>query len=337
MTKRRDALKEYLTPITAEFSAENSMPRPRPQVASGALQSMNEAISGLTQEADELRKALADGQAIIEIDPSDIDSSFVKDRLDDFTGEDFEALVASIRENGQIVPVLVRPHPEKGGRYQLAFGHRRVAALRELGQTVKAFVRDLTDDDLVIAQGNENLERKDLSFIEKALFAFRLEELGMSRAVIMSTFGTSSKGVLSEMISLARKLPIELIETIGAAPGIGRPRWDALAEKLATIGEEAWKEVIKSADFDKLASADRFEALVKALRANPSGKAESPAGPKPWAPQDRSVSVTVKSTTTKAVVTYEAKDGPNFAKYITARLDDLYEAFRKSEKASTGD
>ncbi|RJT30796.1 plasmid partitioning protein RepB [Mesorhizobium waimense] len=335
MTKRRDALKEYLAPITSEFSTENSTPRPRPQVSSGALQSMNEAISGFTQEANELRKAMARGETIIEIDPSDIDSSFVKDRLDDFSGEDFDALVQSIRENGQILPVLVRPYSEKSGRYQLAFGHRRVAALRHLGGKVRAFVRELTDDELVIAQGNENLERKDLSFIEKALFAFRLEELGMSRAVIMSTFGTSSKGVLSEMITLARKLPIEMIEAIGSAPGIGRPRWDTLAGQLATASDVAWKQVVESTSFKRLTSQERFEAVFEALRDQRPRNPKATSDPARWAPKDQSVSVTVKATAKKAVVIYEAKDGPSFATYVAKRLDDLYEAFRKSE-TSTG-
>lgn len=337
MTKRRDALRDYLTPVTAGFSAENSTPRPRPSIASGALQSMNDAISGLSHEADELRKALADGQTIVEIDPSEIDSSFVKDRLDDFAGQDFATLVESIRENGQILPVLVRPHPDKNGRYQLAFGHRRVAALRQIGRKAKAFVRDLTDDELVVAQGNENLERKDLSFIERALFAFRLEELGMSRAVIMSTFGTSSKGVLSEMISLARKLPIELIEAVGSAPGIGRPRWDALVERLAAVEEGTWRQAIASTDFKKLASADRFEAVVGALTGRPASKPKVRPDSQHWGPKDKSVKVTVKATAKKAIITYEAKDGPNFAEYITGRLGDLYEDFRKLQKTSAGE
>ncbi|NKC23412.1 hypothetical protein HED50_22730 [Ochrobactrum oryzae] len=56
MNKRRDALRDFLTPITTnhEFSAENT-PR-RPQVSSGALQSMNDAITGLSNEADELAR-----------------------------------------------------------------------------------------------------------------------------------------------------------------------------------------------------------------------------------------------------------------------------------------
>ncbi|MEZ5784624.1 MAG: plasmid partitioning protein RepB [Rhizobiaceae bacterium] len=336
MTKRRESLKDILTPITSpEFSAENLMPyRQRPQVTSGALQSMNDAISGLSQEAESLRKALAEGYTIVELEPNRIDSSFVKDRLDDYEGEEFAGLVESIRENGQAIPVLVRPHPEEEGRYQLAFGHRRVAALRALGLKVKAFVREMSDEELVVAQGNENLERKDLSFIERALFAFRLEERGMSRSIIMSTFGTSSKGVLSEMIGLARRLPISLIEAIGPAPGIGRPRWIALAEVLEAHPMPDWKSAIDTSSFMKLESADRFEAIFKLLKNKP---ARNDAVPQPWAPADKTLRVSTKQGEKALLMTFTLKDGKAFGDWISSNLDSLYEAFRKSEKDETGD
>lgn len=335
MTKRREALKSILTPITSsEFSTENARPeRQRPQVTSGALQSMNDAISGFSKEAEELRKALAGGSTIIEIDPSRIDSSFVKDRLDCGESEEFNSLVDSIRENGQAVPVLVRPHPELEGRYQLAFGHRRVEALRTLGLKAKAFVREMSDEELVIAQGNENLERKDLSFIERALFALRLEERGMSRPVIMSTFGTNSKGVLSEMIGLARRLPIPLIEAIGAAPGIGRPRWVALVDVLEATRAD-WRSVIDALDFGKLASAERFEAVFQSLREEPT---KSGTDPQPWVPADNAVHVSTKRAPKALVMTFKSKDGKTFGNWISSNLDSLYEEFRKSEKPEVGD
>lgn len=336
MTKRRDALKDYLAPITPEFSAENPPPRPRPHVASGALQSMNDAISGLSSEAEGLRRRLSEGQVIVEIDPDLIDASIVKDRLDSLYGPEIEALAESIGTSGQILPVLVRPHPGKKGRYQLAFGHRRVAAIKRLGGTVKAVVRELTDDELIIAQGNENLERKDLSFIEKALFAFRLEEMGIARAVIMTTFGTNSKGVLSEMISLVRKLPSGLIEAIGAAAGIGRPRWESLANKIGSAKQGTWKAVVTSPDFQELSSADRFERLARSLEKTAVRRTSASGTTAPWTAKDKSVSVTLKSSGKKAVLTYQAADGPNFAHYIAERLDDLFEDFQKSAKSSTG-
>lgn len=336
MTKRREALKNILMPVTsAEFSTENpKVQRQRPQVASGALQSMNEAISGLSKEAEELRKALADGSKIVEIEPDFIDGSFVKDRLDDYEGDEFSSLVESIRANGQAVPVLVRSNPQRDGRYQLAFGHRRVAALRTLGLRVKAVVREMSDEELVIAQGNENLERKDLSFIERALFALRLEERGMSRSVIMSTFGTSSKGVLSEMIGLARRLPITLVEAIGPAPGIGRPRWVALADMLEARPKADWRSLANSSDFKMLTSVDRFEAVLKLLKDNP---AQPETASELWAPADKSVRVSMKQGQNALIMSFKSKDGNTFGAWISSNLDSLYEAFRKSERTGTGD
>jgi ParB family chromosome partitioning protein len=292
MNKRRDALRDFLTPITSnqEFSAENT-PR-RPQVSSGALQSMNDAITGLSNEADELRKALADGQSIVELDAHLIDASFVKDRLDDYAGTDFDALLNSIQENGQAVPVLVRPNPDQSGRYQLAYGHRRVAALKQLGLKVKSFIRYLTDDELIIAQGNENLERKDLTFIEKALFARRLEDRGTTRAVIMATFGTSSRGVLSEMSALARKLPEELIQTIGSAPGIGRPKWDSLATLLANK-PSALETVPQHETLLSLNSTERFDAILASLKQ--ANKAPLKSVDPSWCSDDSQLRAVTKS------------------------------------------
>lgn len=330
MSKRRDALKGFLTPITStEFSAENS-PRPR-HAPSGALQSMNDALTGISHEADELRKTLTNGLTIVEIDPIDIDASFVKDRLDDFEGEDFSNLLNSIRENGQAVPVLVRPHPDQEGRYQLAYGHRRVEVIRQLGLKAKAFIRNLTDDELVIAQGNENLERKDLTFIEKAFFALRLEERGVKRSVIMATFGTRSKGVLSEMIALVRKLPDELVVAIGSAPGIGRPRWDAMVTMLDD-GKGDWRSLVLKPDFQNLSSSDRFERVIKELRHKPTKRGSGTEGYPAWAPRDKSVSVLTKSGPKGVSLEITKSDAKPFADWITGNLDGLYEAFRKSKQ-----
>ncbi|MFP3581837.1 ParB/RepB/Spo0J family partition protein, partial [Arthrobacter sp. SIMBA_036] len=85
--------------------------------------------------------------------------------------------------------VLLRPHPEAKSRYQVAYGHRRLAATRKLGIKVRAVIRELTDEQLVVSQGQENSARTNLSFIERALFAARLEERGFGRDVIMASLG----------------------------------------------------------------------------------------------------------------------------------------------------
>jgi len=139
-------------------SAEPARPRP----TKGAIGAVSKSIADLKS------------RSITEIDPARILSGGLTDRLECEEAAD-EALQASIRDHGQQVPVLVRPHPEQADHYQIVYGRRRVAALRELRMPVKALIRDLDDKALIIAQGQENTARKDLSFIEGHVrgFAYR--------------------------------------------------------------------------------------------------------------------------------------------------------------------
>jgi len=333
MSKRRDALRDFLSPIKqdAEFSAENS-PR-RPQVTSGALQSMNDAISGLSHEADALREALANGSAIVELDANVIDASFVSDRLPDYDSDDFNGLLESIRENGQAVPILVRAHPDKPGHYQLAYGHRRVAVLKQLGTKVKAFVRELTDDELIIAQGSENLERKDLSFIEKVFFAKRLEDRGTSRTVILATFGTSSKGVLSEMIALANKLPADIVEKIGTAPGVGRPRWESFTSLLTPAAINRLRLLIGTEEFSRKSSSERFEAAFNEAR-EPRNKQQKPLAS--WQSHDGSVEIVSRPKSKSLSLEFSSAEGKAFGDWISRNLERLHSEYSENSR-STGD
>ena len=186
------------------------------------------SITQKMERAQELERQLTEGQTIIEVDPDLVDASFVRDRLS-IDAEEIAELVAQIRDHGQQVPVLLRPHPVTHGRFQVAYGHRRLAAIRQLGVKLRAVVRDLTDEKLVVSQGQENNARKNLSYIERALFAARLEDRSFSREVIMSALAVD-KAAVSKMMSVVRALPFELIEAIGAAPETGRRRWMELAE-----------------------------------------------------------------------------------------------------------
>lgn len=187
-----------------------------PRPARGAIGAVSRSIADLK------------ARAVAEIDPFLIDAGGVQDRLESDSAED-EGLRQSIETYGQQVPVLVRPHPQVEGRYQIVYGRRRVLALRDLGRPVKALIRDLDDRELVLAQGQENTARRDLSFIEKVNFARQLQDMGYDRKVICDALSVD-KTLISRMLSLAERLPVELIEAIGAAPSIGRDRWTTLAE-----------------------------------------------------------------------------------------------------------
>jgi ParB family chromosome partitioning protein len=174
--------------------------------------------------------------------------------------------MASIHEHGQQVPVLVRPHPTEPDHYQIVYGRRRVAALRALGQPVKALIRDLDDKALIIAQGQENAARQDLSFIEKVNFARQMQEAGYDRKTICAALHID-KTVISRMLKIADGVPVRLIEAIGTAPGIGRNRWVALADALGCANadiERVEGVALKVADQGSDAA---FEAALKEAEA----------------------------------------------------------------------
>ena len=93
--------------------------------------------------------------------------------------EEMERLKDSIREAGVLIPALARP-AENG--YELISGHRRLAACRALGlSTMPVIVRNLTDEEAVIAMVDSNLQREHILPSEKA-FAYKMKYDAMKRS-----------------------------------------------------------------------------------------------------------------------------------------------------------
>lgn len=88
---------------------------------------------------------------------------------------EMEALTESIRENGILTPLLVRPLNNRKGEYEIISGHRRMRAAEKAGlNTVPAFVSELNRADAVIMMVDSNLHREHLLPSEKA-FAYKLK------------------------------------------------------------------------------------------------------------------------------------------------------------------
>lgn len=78
-------------------------------------------------------------------------------------------LAESIRSAGLHQPVVVRPHPQDSGRFELVSGERRLRATKRLEKTtIQAIVRDLDDDKMEEVALIENVQRADLTPIEEA-------------------------------------------------------------------------------------------------------------------------------------------------------------------------
>ncbi|WP_099867502.1 plasmid partitioning protein RepB [Pararhizobium haloflavum] len=341
----RAAPKSPLPAKESETSAPQRAPETKsaepPRAASGAVKAMGLQLSSVSRELDAaraLKESLSSGDRVVDVDPAIIDPSIVRDRLsqDEDGDETFADLVESMRENGQQVPVLLRPHPDKAGRYQVAYGHRRVSAARRLERPVRAVVRDLEDHELVMAQGKENTERRNLSFIERAFFAQTLIHRGFDRGVVQQALSLH-KTEMTRFLQVAALVPPMVIRAIGPAPKAGRPRWLELAEifqKRPAAMEIAIDEI--NAEAFKAASSDeRFKRLHTRLgkRQLQRAKAERDAATQHFRRGDGQVVASVPPGKRKRIEFDETRL-PGLADYVASALPDLiarYEARSQEE------
>ena len=307
------------------------------RASSGAVRAMGLTLSSITREAEEarvLRQALEEGERIVLLDTARIEASFVNDRLSDAERDDpdFLALVESIRESGQQVPILVRPAPEAAGagqgepRYQVAYGHRRLKAARRLGQPVKAIVKPLSDDELVLAQGKENAERRNLSFIERALFAHTLVGRGFERKLVCDALAVQ-KSELSRLLQVAEAVPFRFVRDIGPAPKAGRERWMALGALFQNgNGAEIEKAIdeVASPRFLSATSDERFQMLFdRLMRRAPKAAPEAETITRP----DGAVFARVERKGRAVRIAFQPDVDSAFIAALTARLKDDYAAF----------
>lgn len=96
--------------------------------------------------------------------------------LDD---ERMDMLVDSIRENGILNPVIVRP--DQNGDYEMISGHRRLHAAGIAGlQKISAIVKEMSDDEAIINMVDANIQREEILPSERA-FSFKMKMEAMSR------------------------------------------------------------------------------------------------------------------------------------------------------------
>ncbi|MGZ2402783.1 plasmid partitioning protein RepB [Rhizobium ruizarguesonis] len=332
MSKRTQSVRNlFAAGPDVQSSADTRQPMQR--VASGAVRSLKDTFSEVERDYEELKQRVADGALPVDIDPSLIDPSPFADRFTEQDASAVEALKQSILEHGQEIPILVRAHPTETGRYQISYGHRRVRAAIELGVKVKAYVRELSDERLVVAQGVENSAREDLTFIERSVFALKLEDGGFDRALIQTALSVDRQEA-SKLIAVGRAIPTWLVEAIGRAPKIGRPRWQELAEVL---NEEAAAGKARKATADKSfnhkSSDDRFIAVLRAVKATEKASSER-IGALVAKSADGSQIATLAVSGKVCKIQIDRDRDEEFAKFVMDRIPDLYENFRQIESGS---
>lgn len=123
--------------------------------------------------------------------------------LDD---ERMEELTESIRANGILTPVLVRPDDE--GTYEMISGHRRLRAAKRAGlRKIPAIIKEMTDDEATIAMVDGNIQREEILPSEKA-FAFKMKLDAIKR-----------QGKRSDLTSAHNERRLEAADIVGEESG----------------------------------------------------------------------------------------------------------------------
>ncbi|MTI15913.1 plasmid partitioning protein RepB [Rhodobacteraceae bacterium RKSG542] len=319
--------------------AVETVAKPRENSAVGRL---GAALHSLTEQRTE---TIDPSLVIKNLDAKLLMPSIAMDRAFETDDDELSSLAQSILENGQQVPVLVRPHPSMPGHYQIAYGHRRVKACQSLDIAVRAVVENLTDEQLVIAQGKENEERKNLTYIQQCFFAAQLAKT-FTREVVAAAVGAGDKTRVSKLTSIIRRVPNDILESIGSAPGVGRVKWEVIAkaceepEHIASV-RDSILELKNAGKWQAMASADRFAwvldliqvALVKSAKLSSQSEDELKSGTKAAAKPPTLIHTSSGNALMEArgrafkIVLKDEQRAQAFADYLQGRMNELWREF----------
>ncbi len=142
-----------------------------------------------------------------------------------FTEEELKELADSIRENGLLQPLVVRPAPHREGWYELIAGERRLRAVTSLGWTeVPAVVREASDETLLVLAMVENLQREALNPIEEAEGYRALQErFNLTQGEVAAAVG-KDRSTVANLVRLLGLPPSvrRMLEDGTLSPGHGR-------------------------------------------------------------------------------------------------------------------
>ena len=188
---------------------------------------------------------------------ADLDRNKYQPR-DRFDEDKLNELSKSIKENGIIQPIAVRPNKYEPGRYEIIAGERRWLAAQKAGiNEVPVFVLDINDQKSLEIAIVENIQRQDLNSVEEAKgYQKLIKEFGYDHEKISELMGKSRSHISNtlRLMTLPKDI-ISLIEegllTAGQArPLIGLPNASEVAENIVR----------------KKISARKVESLIKEKR-----------------------------------------------------------------------
>lgn len=194
----------------------------------------------------------------------------------EFQPEELEELANSIRENGLLQPLMVRPAPGGGDRWELVAGERRLRAVSLLGWAeVQSLVREVDDQTLLVLALVENLQREALGPLEEAEgYQVLTESFGLTQGEIAQAVGKDRSTVANTLRLLQLPPSVrKLVAQGGLSAGHARP--------LLGLGD-----AVRASDLARRAVQEGWSVrrVEEAVRKGREGS--SPNKGKTWGPRD---------------------------------------------------
>ncbi len=214
--QQKPRLARGLSALLGESEQANA--RPPPRSASNDLAPRKLAVEKLRRNADQPRQK--------------------------FDEPELEELTNSVRKQGIISPIIVRPDPKETGAYQIVAGERRWRAAQKADLAeVPVIIRDLKDREALEVSLVENVQRKDLNPIEEAMgYRALIDEFSHTQDAIAKAVGKSRPYIanalrLLQLPNRVRDLVYEGELSAGHARAIAAaPNCEALAERIVAEG-----------------------------------------------------------------------------------------------------
>jgi len=199
---------------------------------------------GAEELAPREEQPLPAGDEVQLIPVEQIDASRYQPRQN-FGAAELQELARSIAQYGVLQPVIVR---EKGDRFELIVGERRLRAAKEAGlKEIPALVRRASEEEAAVLALVENLQRQDLDFFEEAAAYERLlTEFGLTQAGLAERLGRSQSTVANKLRLLRLPPSVrEAIQTAGLSERHARALLglDSEVEQLRVVREIVEKQL----------------------------------------------------------------------------------------------
>jgi ParB family transcriptional regulator, chromosome partitioning protein len=151
------------------------------------------------------------GAHLARLDPDDIVPNAQQPRST-FDPDDLAELVHSVREFGVLQPIVVRPHPDLIGKYELVMGERRLRATKLAGlDSIPAVVKETANEDMLRDALLENLHRSQLNPLEEAsAYQQLLADFGITQEELASRIGRSRPQISNTLRLLKLPEPVQL-------------------------------------------------------------------------------------------------------------------------------